>query len=142
MKIKVNDFFENIGTVFRNPKDILQENEYEGNKYEYVLLPQGTYLIMNQDNDGFDLYDIQKNKNVFFEDGLVDADMEFEVFYTNPKEVLDLMIESLNKKIIQLSAEGWTVDPENKFFNLSPYIDRLNTLVTLKAVINVGNKKS
>jgi hypothetical protein len=132
MKINVNDFWEEIGTVFQNPEDIkaTEYNKYDDTTSEFMLLPKGTYLIVDKDSHGYNLYDIDKGKNVFFEAGWLDEDdpIEFEVLHIEPKEVIKLAIESFTKKIMTLTADGWEINPDNEYFDLTPEIRKLATL--------------
>jgi len=135
MKLKVSDFYESIGTVFINTKDIIetQQSYNEDDKAsdsEFVVLREGTYIIVDSDSHGYNLYNISKNKNVFFEIGWVDENKEFQTVYTPPIETLELMIDSMSKRIIQLTSDGWVLDNENKYFNLSPEIEKLTILTT------------
>jgi len=137
MKINTADFWENIGMVFENPDDIYSEVSEDGEELDdesFCVLQKGTYSIIGRETHGYDLYEIKTGKLHFFEPGWVD-DLEFNVFYMNPNDTLDILIEAVNKKIIQLAAEGWVVDPENKYFNLLPYMQYLESLVYSKKIV-------
>ena len=139
MKIKVKDFWEEIGTVFTNTSDIISDDNDD-----YVVLPKGTFIIMGQDAHGFDLYEIKRGKNIYFEAGFVNEEQEFNVYYMQPIEVLDILIEAWNKKIVTLSAEGWTTNNNEAHFNLSPYLYNLENLVLAKNILqkNDSSKNS
>ena len=141
MKIKVQDFWEHIGTVFTNKDDIyssVSEKGKERGEEPFLILPKGTFIIVNQDSHGYDLYDIKKGKLTFFETGWVDDQKEFDVFYTPPIETLDLLIEALNKKIIILSAEGWSPNSENHF-DLTPYLTFMESIVQAKNILQMDD---
>jgi hypothetical protein len=130
MKINASEFWEEIGTVFNNPEDIIAEeyNKYDDTKSEFTLLKKGTYLIVDKDSHGYRLYDIDKGKNVFFEAGWLDDDIEFETIHTPPLEVLELALESITKTIMNLTSEGWEINPDNQYFDLTPEIKKLQTI--------------
>jgi len=136
--MKVSEFPFEIGTVFENPKDIKAEeyNKYDDIKTEFTILPRGTYLLVDKDSHGFDLYEINENKNVFFEASWLDEDTNFETLYVDPKTILELAIDSITKKILTLSSEGWTADPNNKYFDITPYLYKLETLQIALDTIN------
>jgi hypothetical protein len=129
-KLNVNNLWEEIGTVFKVPKDITatEYNKYDDKTNEFTLLEKGDYLIVDKDSHGYNLYEINKGKNVFFETGWIEGEMEFDIFHIEPKEVLKLAVESFTKRIMTLTAEGWEVNPENKYFDLTSDIRKLNTL--------------
>jgi len=138
MKINTENFWENIGTVFNNTEDIkssVSEKGKERGEEEFTVLPKGTYMIVLKDSHGYELYDINKDKIFLFEPGWIE-DKDFDIFYMNPNETLDILITALNKKIIQLSSEGWVIDSENKYFDLSPYINFLDSIVKTKVILD------
>ncbi len=144
MKIKVQDFWEQIGTVFTNEEDIVSEVSEKGKERgeePFTVLKKGTYIIVNQDSHGYDLYDIKTGRNVLFESGWIPDEKEFDVFYMPPIETLDLLIESLNKKIVILSSEGWSVN-DNPHFDLSPYLHFMESLVHAKNILVQDKSKN
>jgi hypothetical protein len=147
--MKVANMWEEIGTVFENPKDIIAEeyNKYEDTTSEFTLLKKGLYLIVSRDSHGYRLYDIKKGKNVFFEAGWLedeDEDIEFQVIHTPPIETLELALESITKTILALTDDGWEVNPDNQYFDLTPELVKLATiqeaLNTLKGFDGTQNK--
>jgi hypothetical protein len=126
MKVKAEELWDHIGTVFINPKDLYakEHDKYLDEDYDFLALPKGTYLIIDTDDSVVNLYDIQKNMNYSFEPYFV-QDQEFETMYIDPVEMLKLAVDSMIKRIMTLTAEGWTVDPENKYFNLTPELQKL-----------------
>jgi len=145
MKIKVSEFWEEIGTVFNNPEDIIVEeySKYDDTKSDFILLKKGTYLIVDKDSHGYRLYDLDKGKNAFFEAGWIDDDIEFDTIHTPPIEVLELALESITKTILALTADGWEVNPDNQYFDLTPEIKKLETIkIALKALAGTDIKST
>jgi hypothetical protein len=143
MKINASEFWEEIGTVFNNPEDILAEeyNIYDDITTKFVLLTKGTYLIMDKDDFGYKLYDIVREKNKFFEAGWVEEDLEFETVHIQPLEVLELAAESITKTILTLTSEGWEANPEDRYFDLTPEIKKLETIVTTLKILKKEDSK-
>ena len=134
MKININNFFQEIGTVFINPKDII--HKYTDSDEDFIILPKGTYIIADSQQQGYELYDIKNNKNVFFESSWADENTEFETIYISPKESIEFLIESVVKNISVLSSEGWAEGKE--YFDLNPFIEKLQVLVnTLNILKNL-----
>jgi hypothetical protein len=128
--MKISEMWEQIGTVFNVPEDIIGKSydKYEDKTTEFVLLKRGVYLIIGKDSHGYRLYDIVNSKNVFFEAGWLDDDIEFETIHTPPLEVLELALESITKIIMNLTSEGWEINPDNQYFDLTPEIKKLQTI--------------
>jgi hypothetical protein len=122
--MKSNELWNNIGTVFYNPKDLTYEDD--------TILEKGTYLIADSGDDFYTLYDIKNNKNVIFQESLAPEDTEFTVVYTSPEDVVEMALDSMTKTVLQLTAEGWDIDPNNPYFDISPYITKLEILKALK----------
>jgi len=123
MKITTEDIWNHIGTVFHNPED-LNSVPSEEDDFSFVVLPKGTYLIVDAEDSVVYLYDIEKNINHSFEPYFVPF-TEFETVYIQPEEMLRLIIDSLTKKIVTLTSEGWSVDSDNKHFDLTPELQKL-----------------
>jgi len=131
--MKVSELWQYLGSVFENPNDLkgYNYNKHEDETTEFTLLEKGTYIIVNKDSHGYQLYDIDKGKNVFFEAGWIEDEVpepEFKIIHIPATEALELLIESLTKTIITLTAEGWSENPDNKYFDLTPEVTRLKTI--------------
>jgi hypothetical protein len=148
LKIKLSEFWEEIGTVFNNPENIIAEeyNKYDDTVSKFTLLKKGTYLIVDKDSHGYRLYNIDKGKNVFFEAGWLDDDIEFDVIHTPPLEVLELALESITKTILTLTSDGWEANPDNQYFDLTPELKKLKIIQeavqTLKGIENEQNPRN
>ncbi len=116
--MKVSDL--EVGYVFSTKTIKSTETEKEP---EFVVLKDGTYLVMDILDYGYDLYDITNNKNVFFENTWI-QDVELDSIYVKPENIFEFAVDSLSKQILALSAEGWSINPDNGM-DLSPYIERL-----------------
>ena len=138
MKIRLDELYNEIGTVFRNDKDLIAEF---ADGETFTALPKGSYLIVDMSQDFgtvFELYDVNKNKNISFEIGMIYEDfpdLEFETVYINPLEVVNMAIDSKNKNILQLASEGWEINRENKYFDLTPEIKKFEVLSELKRIL-------
>ena len=135
MKEKIIKFFNELGTVFYNPGDI--KSNYDDNE-EFTILPEGTYLIVDIDNTlgtVLSLYDIKHKKNVSFEIGWVDEDTEFDIIDISPLEVVNMALDSKTKNILQLASDGWEINRENKYFDLTPEIKKFETLAEMKRIL-------
>jgi hypothetical protein len=141
MVISADKFYENIGTVIFVPEDILG---WYSEEESFILLPKGTYVIVDRedttDSDIYALYDIKNYKNVTLELGWLPEDYKFTTIYTEPLEVLNFSVESMVKKIQTLLSEGWDVD--KPYFDLNPYIRKLDVLSTLKRMLESGKKNA
>jgi hypothetical protein len=141
MTISADKFYENIGTVIFVPEDILG---WYSEEESFILLPKGSYVIVDRedttDSDIYALYDIKNYKNVTLELGWLPEDYKFTTIYTEPLEVLNFSVESMVKKIQVLLSEGWDVD--KPYFDLSPYIRKLDVLNTLKRMLESGKKNA
>ena len=139
MKININDFWQEIGTVFNNPEDLMSGKNHEEDE-EFVVLPKGTYLIVDKDTHGYKLYEIYKNKNVFFEPDWI-LDQEFVTVYTPPQETLELALDSVTKTILTLTAEGWKEDPDNPHFDITPELYKLQVITDALSIIKQDNQE-
>jgi hypothetical protein len=137
MTISADKFYENIGTVIFVPEDILG---YYSEEESFTVLSKGTYVIVDRedatDSDIYSLYEIKNYKNVTIELGWLPEDYEFTTIYTEPLEVINFSIESMVKKIQILLSEGWNID--EPYFDISPYIHKLEVLSTLKNILTPG----
>ena len=139
MKISVNDFWKEIGTVFNNPEDLMSGKNHDQDE-EFIVLPKGVYLIIDKDSHGYRLYDINKNCNVFFEPDWI-QDQEFTTIYTPPIETLELALDSITKTILELTAEGWVEDPSNKYFDITPELQKLQIITNALNIIKQVNQE-
>jgi hypothetical protein len=129
MKIKSEDLWNHVGTVFYVPEDLYAEeyDKYNDEHHKFLLIPKGTYLIVDTNESVVNLYDIKNNINRSFEPYFAE-DKEFDTVYVPSTEILKFAIDSITKRIMELTAEGWTADPDNEYFNLTPELQKLSVL--------------
>ena len=67
---------------------------------------------------------------------LLEETEEDEVTIVNSKVDIDTLIDVALADIMILANEGWTLEKENKLFDVGMYTDRLKVLMTAKEIVH------
>ena len=126
MKIKSENFWENIGEIIYVPKDI----KWDGDD-ETINLKAGTYQIVEIKEHGNLFLDIKNNKLVNSEPI---TGLEFANLVTPPEERLELLEDAFTKQVLMLSSEGWTEleDPTEFDLDITPTLLKLKTIQLMR----------